>query len=125
MIKVGELNKESEILKNIENDKNKYVFEYEYDICYDDLYNDNNEDYKKLEECHRNEDEAGFIKYYNKLSEENAFGIIIQKVIEFNGPGGGWPVCICTSIPMTLENFYYGYMEGILDEVMILERVKE
>lgn len=100
----------------------KYIFKFEYDVVADEmseeidniLYSENVEDRKEE-----------FIREYNKFAEKYDFEFRIIKVLKMQGLGGGWPDCICKTIPMTLKEYVECINEyGIPDDIEVLE-IKE
>ena len=98
---------------NILESNTKYLFSFEFDVCYDGL-----EDEAVTKAGQANNEEA-FINAYNAYEEKNGIPDKIVKVLDMTGPGGGWPdVIIQTTKPMTVKEYaryldeVYGYGSG-------------
>lgn len=95
---------------NILESNTKYLFSFEFDLCYDSLEDD------AITKAGQANDEEAFINAYNAYEEKNGIPDKIVKVLDMVGPGGGWPnVIIQTTKPMTVKEYaryldeVYGY----------------
>lgn len=95
---------------NILESNTKYLFSFEFDLCYDSLEDDT------ITKAGQANDEEAFINAYNAYEEKNGIPDKIVKVLDMVGPGGGWPnVIIQTTRPMTVKEYaryldeVYGY----------------
>lgn len=95
---------------NILESNTKYLFSFEFDLCYDSLEDD------AITKAGQANDEEAFINAYNAYEEKNGIPDKIVKVLDMVGPGGGWPnVIIQTTRPMTVKEYaryldeVYGY----------------
>ena len=92
---------------NILESQTKYLFSFEYDLCYDGI------DDEAVINAGRANDEDKFVAAYNAYEEKNGIPDKIVKVLDMVGPGGGWPdVIIQTTNPMTVKEY-----ARFLDEV--------
>ncbi len=98
---------------NILESNKKYLFSFEFDICYDGLEDE------AISQAGQANDEDKFVAAYNAYEERNGIPDKIVKVLDMTGPGGGWPnVVIQTTKPMTVREYakyldeVYGYGSG-------------
>ena len=106
----------AELFKN--DDGNKYIFEWDGDIGWDD---DGKVTIPKTEYCAKPTDEQAeqYMTAINNAFESAGIPQKIVSVSTLNGPGGGWPVAVSrTSKPMTLKEFINFYNEYVCDEPM-------
>lgn len=105
------------------NDKNKYIFTYRIDICWD-------EDGIIIPETEymtspTDEEAEIYMKSINKVLEDTKIPYKVIKVHTLNGPGGGCPDCTCkTTKPMTVKEFVKFFEEYCGDCSDDLESVK-
>lgn len=105
ILSIGENNDFS--FNNILESKTKYIFSFEFDICYDGL------DDEAVIKAGRANDEQAFVETYNAYEEKNGIPDKIVKVLDMVGPGGGWPnVIIQTTKPMTVKE-YADYLDEV------------
>ncbi len=92
---------------NILESPTKYLFSFEYDICYDGFEDET------LIKAGQTNDEDAFVEAYNNYEEKNGIPDKIVKVLDMVGPGGGWPnVIIQTTKPMTVKE-YADYLDEV------------
>lgn len=92
---------------NILESQTKYLFSFEYDLCYDAF-----EDEAVIKAGQAN-DETAFVDAFNAYEEKNGIPDKIVRVLDMVGPGGGWPnVVIQTTKPMTVKE-YADYLDEV------------
>lgn len=92
---------------NILESNTKYLFSFEFDLCYDSLEDE------AINEAGQANNEEAFITAYNAYEEKNGIPDKIVKVLDMVGPGGGWPnVIIQTTKPMTVKE-YARYLDEV------------
>lgn len=105
MLSIGE-NKDFSF-NNILESQTKYLFSFEYDLCYDAFEDD------AVIKAGQANDETAFVEAFNAYEEKNGIPDKIVKVLDMVGPGGGWPnVIIQTTKPMTVKE-YADYLDEI------------
>ena len=120
-LSLGVNNIDIDNISNYDNDI-KYIFKFELDIVTDEM-SEEIDNIMLSENIEDRKDE--FIREYNKFAEKYDFEFRIIEVLKMLGPGGGWPDCICKTIPMTLKE-YIDYINeyGMPDDIEVLE-IKE
>lgn len=105
MLSIGE-NKDFSF-NNILESQTKYLFSFEYDLCYDAFEDD------AVIKAGQANDETAFVEAFNAYEEKNGIPDKIVKVLDMVGPGGGWPnVIIQTTKPMTVKE-YADYLDEV------------
>ena len=104
----------------------KYLFSFEFDICYDCL------DDEEIIKAGQAKDEEKFIDAYNLYEEKNGIPDKIIKVLDMNSTSCGWPqVVIQTTKPMTVKEYaryldeVYGYGSGTGPNVSAIDKLKD
>jgi hypothetical protein len=92
---------------NILESNTKYLFCFEYDLCYDGL------DDEAVINAGQANDEDKFIETFNTYKEKNGIPDKIVKVLNMTSPDSGWPnVIIQTTKPMTVKE-YADYLDKV------------
>lgn len=105
ILSIGENNDFS--FNNILESKTKYLFSFEFDLCYDAFEDD------AILEAGQSNNEDKFVEAFNAYEEKNGIPDKIVKVLDMVGPGGGWPnVIIQTTKPMTVKE-YADYLDEV------------
>ena len=92
---------------NILESQTKYLFRFEYDLCYDAFEDD------AVINAGQANDETAFVEAFNAYEEKNGIPDKIVRVLDMVGPGGGWPnVIIQTTKPMTVKE-YADYLDEV------------
>lgn len=92
---------------NILESQTKYLFSFEYDLCYDAFEDD------AVINAGQANDETAFVEAFNAYEEKNGIPDKIVRVLDMVGPGGGWPnVIIQTTKPMTVKE-YADYLDEV------------
>jgi hypothetical protein len=113
-LEVNELYSIEEIIDRQDTDNNKYIFEYNMDIAYDEL--DEATDGPLLHKYWEEENHDKFVELYNKHFTTNTFKVLYISVMK--GPGGGWPdATITTTKPMTIKEFIKEMEEEMNDTI--------
>lgn len=117
-LSLGVNNIDIDNISNYDNDV-KYIFKFELDVVTDEM-SEEIDNIMLSENVEDRKDE--FIREFNKFAEKYDFEFRIIEVIDMLGPGGGWPDCICKTIPMTLKE-YIDYINeyGMPDYIEVLE----
>lgn len=104
----------------------KYLFSFEFDICYDCLEDE------EIIKAGQAKDEEKFIHAYNLYEEKNGIPDKIIKVLDMNSTICGWPhVVIQTIKPMTVKEYaryldeVYGYGSGTGPNASAIDQLKE
>lgn len=105
----------SDLIERKNTDNHKYVFEYQYDLCWDSSDTDHDSSFRNgiadLDKYHKEENHEKFIEVYNKLFESKIFKVV--SISRMHGPGGGWPDATIRTEPVTIKEFISMYDEGL------------